>query len=528
MLCGPWQSPRHFDALSGRATQSARWLLPLIRRAYSGNVSAASTSSGKAAATPRQPQQRFATARSIALQQLVRIEQEGAFSNLLSEDSQDTDSSRGVRDPTAGLLMAKKATALVAGVTRWRLYLDWLMEMIATGPTKRTRPHVRQVLRLGAYELVILKEPPYVANEYINLLKDIRKKEAANFVNAMLRKVTRAIEAGQLPEPVEGAGDASTPLTAVQALSIRHSHPLWMVKRWADHFSPEDLTALLEANNRKPQYAVRAAGGDTAALQTELQDAGIEAVASLFLPGDFLQVEGMQQLLMGPWLRNGRCSVQDEAAGLVVALLDPQPGEAILDCCAAPGGKALFAASRMRGLGSLLALDINEARLDLVRNTALLQGLTHMIRTQATSLQDYLAGRGTVDVTGSPAVQLFDRVLLDAPCSGTGVLGKRADLRWRRTPEQLLELVQLQVTLLDAAAQLVKPGGVLVYSTCSIEPDENEQQILAFLQRWPNFALQQPEHLSPSVLSTQGFLKMLPHVHGTDGAFGASLRRHAE
>lgn len=246
----------------------------------------------------------------------------------------------------------------------------------------------------------------------------------------------------------------------------------------------------------------------------------------------------------------------------MVALLDPQPGESLLDACAAPGGKTLFAAARMRGLGTITALDLSASRLEALRRAAERQPDGRMVKVCACDLRRFAALRieqgAAMDAStlalaaaapaarrsiserdgGSPGGDSsgaagrqpwhYDRVLLDAPCSGTGVLAKRADMRWRRTPAMVAELAALQSELLDAAAVLVAPGGLLVYSTCSIEAQENQDQLAAFLKRHPEYALEPPPPsagLPPQCLSPDGCLRMLPHQHGTDGAFAARLRR---
>ena len=211
-------------------------------------------------------------------------------------------------------------------------------------------------------------------------------------------------------------------------------------------------------------------------------------------------------------MSRGICSVHDESAGLVVALLDPKPGEIILDTCAAPGGKALAAACRMQGSGQLHAWDIHPNRLLKVDESAHVQGLEN-IHTRVVDLLD-------------PPEMHADRVLLDVPCTGTGVMNKRADLRWRRSETDLRDLIKLQQSLLDAAAPRVRPGGLLVYSTCSIEPEENELQVDSFSERHPNFTLEHAEDLLPAkVVTPMGYMATLPHRHGTDGAFAARLRK---
>jgi 16S rRNA (cytosine967-C5)-methyltransferase len=230
-----------------------------------------------------------------------------------------------------------------------------------------------------------------------------------------------------------------------------------------------------------------------------------------------LRLKRLQPLVQGDLLDGGHVAVQDESAGLVVQLLDPQPGETILDGCAAPGGKTMAIAARMNGDGSILAVDSNENRLDKVTEAATAQGAADLVETEAADLM------ALADLPDPPQA---DRVLVDVPCSGLGVLAKRADLRWQRSPDDLDELAALQDDLLDAAAKLVRPGGLLVYSTCTIEPEENEQRIEAFLDRHTDFTLESAaDYVPDDVVSERGFLMTLPHRHRTDGAFAARLRR---
>ena len=260
--------------------------------------------------------------------------------------------------------------------------------------------------------------------------------------------------------------------------------------------------------------------GGVPALVERLRAAGVDAAPSAVLPSEFVRVtSGMASLLASGVVADGGCQVQDEAAGAVVAALDPQPGEAVLDVCAAPGGKALFVAARMQGEGRLVARDASDARLGALRSAAAAQRVGPPFLTVE-------AGDGTAPPPLSEQGS-YDRVLLDAPCCGTGVLAKRADLRWRRTADDVAGLAGLQDALLDAAAAWVRPGGVLVYSTCSLEPEENGERVAAFLARRPDFSVEPPPPgaLPAALVTAAGYVECLPHRHGVDGAFAARLRR---
>ncbi|GFR41255.1 hypothetical protein Agub_g1930 [Astrephomene gubernaculifera] len=509
---------------------------------------------------------------------------------------------------------------LVAGVTRLQRRLDFLASRLSNQTPADWEPGVRLVLRLGLFELTERQLPPHALNEHVQLTKVLVRPGAAALVNGVLRAAGRALAAGTLPTPeseLTVADSSSSSGSAgnralLRRLAITHSHPTWLAARWLRRLGPDGAEALLARNNTPPVYSVRvntlaagptagaagaAAGGGgsggrdalAGAVAAELRAAGVKVEESRWLPGEFLRVRsGLQQLLAEGFVTRGSLSVQDESAGLVVALLDPQPGDRLLDCCAAPGGKTLFAAARMRGRGSITALDVSAARLRALRRAAEVAGAAHMVETRAADLREWAAevaarearrarefrreddewerggsgGGGRGGVVRHPDSLLYDKVLLDAPCTGTGVLSKRADLRWRRTPEHLEQLAALQGELLRAAAQLVAPGGVLVYSTCSIEEEENQLQVRSFLERHPEFELEPatplgPTHGSPQspsasgaaaagrrgrgsgghrglsggvpaeVITEEGFVATLPHVHDTDGAFAARLRRLA-
>eukprot|EP00887_Chlorella_sp_A99_P000866 scaffold5.g866.t1 len=503
-------------------------------------------------------------------------------------------------------------TEVLSGITRWRRRLDFLIgELTGRDPAALDAP-LRQLLRMGLYELVELGVPAHVINEHVELAKAVMHQGAASLANGVLRRTAAGAADGgpPLPQPARPPPGAPLP-AAADALGVALSHPTWLVARWLRQFGERGTLELLRHNNARPRHSLRLRPGlQPAAVCAQLEREGVAASPSAFLPSEFVRVPegGMQAVLASGLVRRGDAQVQDDAAGLVVALLDPQPGETVLDACAAPGGKCLFAAARMRGAGRITALDLSGARLRALAKAAARQGYGRMVWTEEGDLRQFAAravaaaaaaaggggrerrGEGVAESRGAEAggaaaaaveaaaaatteaataeaaageaagqqqqrsggsqaeqarvealrsatrrrpALLYDRVLLDAPCSGTGVLAKRADLRWRRSPTDLQQLAALQAELLDAAAALVAPGGLLVYSTCSsIEEEENMRQAEAFLERQGGrFTLEPPPAscgLPPECLSPDGAaLAMLPHVHGTDGAFGVRLRRVA-
>lgn len=443
-----------------------------------------------------QPPERFSmapSARSIAVRQLLRIEEEGAFVGFMDSESDGDERTD------------RQATEYVAGVTRWRRWLDFLAASFYRGRFDKMEPELRQILRIGLYDLLFLDTPPHAAlHEAVDLAKQRVRPRAGGLVNAILRNVQRRRQ--HLPEP--SSDDPA------DDLAIRWSHPTWLVRRWLAQFGASETRALLAWNNERPVHGVRINRLKISVpdFQRRLDELEIAWEPSPFIPY-FVRVPRLQPLLQAEMLAEGLCAVQDESAGLVTVLADPQPGATVADLCAAPGGKALHAADRMRDEGRIHAYDVHAARLGLVASAAERQGVSIVTTTAA-------------DVRALTAADIqADLVLLDAPCSGLGVLAKRADLRWNRTPEDLAQLIRLQQELLAAAAPLVRPGGVLVYSTCSIDTEENETQVRDFLQVHPDFDLDPAGAGMPASVVEQGMLASFPQRHFIDGAFGARLRR---
>ncbi len=440
------------------------------------------------------------SSRRAALRQLERIERDDAYISQLdvegANEALDARARRQVKD-------------YVAGVTRWRRWLDFLLASFYHGDFDAMERTLQIILRIGLYDLLFLHTPTHAAvHENVELAKQDVRPGAAGLVNGVLRSIDR--QRDDLPTP--GTGDPA------EDLAIRQSHPTWMVRRWIERYGLDATQELLAWNNRRPAYGVRinTLATSVEAFQQQLDAHDVTWAASPHLD-DFVRVKGLQPIVEAGWLDTGQCAVQDESAGLVVRVLDPQPGETVIDTCAAPGGKTIYAALRMQGTGTIYAVDVNEARLGLVTEGAAAHGIDDMVRPVAADLRTWAAT--------SDAPQA-DRVLLDAPCSGLGVLAKRADLRWQRSPDDFDELTALQDALLDAAAQLVRPGGALVYSTCTIEPEENQQRVAAFLARDDRFTLESVEETVPdATVTAEGVFTTLPHEHGVDGAFAARLRR---
>ena len=436
------------------------------------------------------------SAREIAIRHLQKLEASAA-PNFDADDSWHIDSGRDHR----------LVTEYVAGITRWRRWLDFVVGSFYRGEFARMEPLLVQILRLGAYDLLMLRTPSHAAiHESVELAKILVRPGAGGLVNGILRTIDRNRE--KLPQPESG--------DLIPELGIRYSHPDWMVSRWMDRYGRRDAEALMAWNNRRPLYSIRinTLKADRETFIGMLDEAGIEWQPGRYLD-DFIRVPKLQPIVRGGFLKDGWCAVQDESAGLVVRLLDPHPGDTVLDICAAPGGKTLYAASIMRGEGRLLATDVQADRLEKLTRVK--------VRYQADWVEAKALAASRLD-----KAMLADRVLLDAPCSGLGVLSKRADLRWRRKAEDIRKVAGIQRSLLASAVRHVKPGGVLVYGTCTIEPEENEAHIDAFLEAHPEFELADArEWLPAEVVSERGFLSTFPPRHDMDGVFGVKFIRKA-
>ena len=394
----------------------------------------------------------------------------------------------------------------VQNILRKRSYLDFLIDHYATIDVTEMKTDLKNILRLGIYDMLFMDSTPdYAAiNEAVELGKAKMGSKTGDLINAILRNLQRDIE--QLPKPQFK--------DRTKLVATTFSHPEWLVSRWSSRFGEREAFQLMQVNNTRPSFYVRANTMRTTIANFELrmEKLGVEFEASDWLP-NFYKVQSVQPFIEKGLLKKGICQVQDIAAGLAPFILDPQPNEKIYDLCAAPGTKSIMISDLTEGESDILAVDISGERLEKLAESALNFGAENIkIR------------RGDILELSLP---LADAVLLDAPCTGTGVLSKRADLRWRRDEEGLKNAVELQAQLLEEAANMVKRGGRLVYSTCSLEPEENMEQVQKFLENYPTFELQPLEDFVPEEVLTEDGLayQTYPHKHDSDGHFGVLLIR---
>ncbi len=392
---------------------------------------------------------------------------------------------------------------LVCGVTRWQATLDWLVARRAPRPP--SQPLLQNLLRLGLYQLFWLNRIPDHAavGETVALARELGFGAQAGFVNALLRGYAR-----DRPVTQQALAELRTTNPA-----LGYSHPAWLVARWTARWGEARAAKLMEWNNTPPRnYArVNMLRADPGRLLDQWRQEGVEYD---FGQWDWVPENSVFSLKAHPPLtrlasfQQGWFYVQDPSTLLAAGQLGAQPGETVLDCCAAPGGKTTLIAQAMRNQGRLLAQEISEERLDLVRENCARLGLTCVEPTLAPGP----APSREPPPGPAPDSGLCDRVLVDAPCSNSGVMRRRVELRWRLRPEELLRLRALQLALLEQAGRRLRPGGTLVYSTCSLEPEENETVVREFLAGHPGLRLEQERQL-------------LPFVEGVDGAYVATLRR---
>jgi 16S rRNA (cytosine967-C5)-methyltransferase len=442
--------------------------------------------------------------RLLALRVLERVQRASAFADIALNHALSR----------SGLSASDRAfaTELVYGTLRWRGRIDYLLEQCLDRDLEKLEPLVATALRLGAYQIVFTDGVPANAavDESVRCVRAAGVERATGLVNAVLRRL--ATEHTRIPLPKL---DADPIDHLVHELSL----PRWIAERWLAIFGPAEASAFARASNEAPPLTVRVnrQHKSVAELLADVSERFPEAVPCR-LARDGVQLGRRGNPGLDPGFLRGDFTVQDEASQLVVGLLDPAAGERVLDVCAAPGGKATAIAERVGGDGRVLALDRHARRLGLVSRSARRLGLDNI------DCADRDATRPLADLATTP----FDRVLVDAPCSGLGTLRRHPDARWRIQPGDPDKLAVIQAALLRSAAAVVKPGGTLVYSTCTVLPEENEWIIEAFLKNTPGFELTAPAELPSevrSVIGSDGAMRCLPHRHDADGFYAARLER---
>jgi 16S rRNA (cytosine967-C5)-methyltransferase len=389
------------------------------------------------------------------------------------------------------------AHELAAGVLRHRSTVDAAIAPHLDRGLDRIRDDLLDILRLGAYQLLYLDRVPRHAavDTAVSLGRRIAGARVGGFINAVLRKIS---EAGPLPAAAGAADDSSAAM-----LALRYSHPEWLVARWVDRYGFEEAERLLQVNNTRPPLVVQPAHWDAETLIASFEQQRIVWRPAPFGAG--LTVEGRRPQEL-PGFAAGSCFVQDPAQALVVRYFGRPNGALLYDACAAPGGKAIGLSRE----GFVVAGDLRHPRTRRLRENLRRAGQASAVLTADAA---------------APPVRPFPAVLLDAPCLGTGTFSRHPDARWRVSLEALLRLAGDAARLLRALADVVRPGGLLFFATCSLEPEENHLQIASFLAGDPRFRRDDPGPAPAELLTPEGDLMLLPHRHGTDGAYAVRLRR---
>ncbi|WP_366921594.1 16S rRNA (cytosine(967)-C(5))-methyltransferase RsmB [Metallumcola ferriviriculae] len=444
--------------------------------------------------------------REIAFEVLKRIEHEGAYANLAVNQA--------VKGAVTKLDRAF-ITEIVYGTVRRRLTLQWHLEHYLSKPWKKLDPDVRLILLQGAYQLIYMNKVPASAacNEMVNLTKKLRYRSAAGFVNGVLRNVARGKKNLKWPDKS---------LDPIEYIAVVHSHPRWLVKRWIENFGVEETEKLCTYNNQPSPVTARVntLKTDYDGLSTALKSESVQVLSSRMIPEALAIVSGPPLDKLRAF-KEGLFTLQDESSMLPASVLAPAPGTMVIDGCAAPGGKTTHLAELMENRGRILACDVHNHKLKLIEANKNRLGISIVTEEllDARELGEKYAGQA-------------DFLLLDVPCSGLGVLSRRADARWRKLPGDIVKMASLQWEIITGACRALKPGGIMVYSTCTITKEENQWLIDKFVSEFPEFETEDITNLLPFTIKTEdvedarlGRLQLLPQRHGVDGFFVARLRR---
>jgi len=406
------------------------------------------------------------------------------------------------------------ATDLVYGVLRWRGRLDWVIRRLSKTPAHKIDPPVLNILRLGLYQILFHSRipPSAVVNDSVEMTKWQAPFWVVRFVNGVMRSAARGAKEIPLPDYNDDP---------VQAIVVRESHPLWLVERWVERLGIEETKQLCKANNQIPPVTVRA---NTLKVSREelfnsLTDHVRQITLTEFAP-DGLSLKGLRNAVADiPSFEDGWFQVQDEAAQLITHLLDPEPGEVILDACAGFGGKTGHIAQLMDDRGKIKAMEYRSWKLRRLETS-----LTRLGISSVTTWDHDLSVSVPVAPSGA-----FDRILLDAPCSGLGVLRRNPDAKWKKTEMDLTRLRGDQLRFLFSIAPLVKKGGRLVYCVCSLEPEEGDYVVEEFLKNQTQFVIDQEPvgllDMDKHLVDNSGFFRSSPHEHDMDGFFAVRLKR---
>jgi len=445
---------------------------------------------------PATHQNLYSGPRGTAVRILNRVDRTDSYlDKLLDAELRSPD----LNDLDKGLL-----NEIAHGVLRWQSRLDWVLNGFSHGNFSKSEINIKNALRVALYQILFLGRIPHAAavNEAVEFVKRIRGEKPAGLVNAVLRNIIRNINGIRYP-------DRKT--DEIQYLSVFYAHPQWMVKRWVSRFGVEEAARLLQANNERPPLSLRinTLKIEPATFLTQLEQQQISYTGSSHIDY-FVKVKALTRIGQMELFRNGMFTIQDESGALPGILLAPRPGERVVDLCAAPGGKTTHLSELMKNEGEVVAIDKYEAKLKLIRAACDRLGCSNVVLRVGDALEY--------------EQESVDKVLLDVPCSGLGVLAKKPDIKWKRDVVDIQKLHGVQLQFIESAARLLAAGGVLVYSTCTTEPEENREVVEEFLRAHPDFRLDHAgQYVSKDLVTTDGYIETFPHRHEMDGSFAARL-----
>jgi 16S rRNA (cytosine967-C5)-methyltransferase len=443
------------------------------------------------------PEPFFSGARGVAVRILSRFERSDAYLDKLLDYE--------FRTGNLSALDKSLMTEILYGVIRWRGKLDFVLNGFYHGDYMKCLNLVKNALRTALYQILFLdKIPiPVAINESVELIKKIQGEKIAGIVNGVLRNIARNIDNIRFPIKDDDP---------IYYLTVMESHPRWMVRRWVQRFGVEKAEALMELNNRRPNTAIRVNTLKTKIdeIKEILKEREIEFETSPYLSDSLIITGSKIKVPALDLFKSGFITIQDISASMASKLADARPGMKILDMCAAPGGKSMYMAEAAQDKAEICAIDKYSVKMDIIQESADRMG----IKSINVACEDAMEFQSEAH---------YDIVFVDAPCSGLGTLAKKPDIKWKREREDIYKLADTQKGILRNAAALVKVGGAIIYSTCTIEPEENMDNVNWFLKEFPEFEIDPAENYLPAEVCADGAMQTFPHEHGIDGAFAIRL-----